>query len=225
MSELRKLSQLRLLCLLKFIILSWRQIHRGCQVVIYFAIHDLGVCGLLTGDKLQKVKSKVTKHPKRRPRDVIIHKYKSFMLSSLSSVCTLLLSSTDTHQYTHQYPISRWLQASCSKQCQDSNVPPSSAGLHSLSFIQSRAWAWLPSSHTIVSWRGPHCSKNTPLLTGWGPKSCGRPWRRTASLTRVKHAWLEGLNFGHGRDWLVWEPASMASHRLATPFRIYTFNS
>lgn len=65
--------------------------------------------GLHTGDKLQKVKSKVTKHPIRRPRNVIIGTLSTKASPVISEQCcsTLLLSSTDTHQYTHQYPISR----------------------------------------------------------------------------------------------------------------------
>lgn len=80
--------------------------------------------------------------------------------------CSLLLSGTDTHQYTHHNPISHWLEASCSKQCQDSNRPPSSAGLHTLSFFQSRTWALQPSSHTSASWLGPHCSVG-PVAAPW----------------------------------------------------------
>lgn len=207
MSELRKLSQLRLLCLLKFIILSWRQIHRGCQVVISFAIHDLGVCGLLTGDKLQKVKSKVTKHPKRRPRDVIIHKYKSFVLSSLSSVapcCWAAQTHTNTHTNIQYLADSRPVAPNSARtpMC----LHPLLACTHSAlsKVVPERGYLLhTPSCHGAAR----TAPKNTPLLTGWGPKTCGRPWRRPASLTLVKHTWLEGLNFGHGRDWLVWVPA------------------
>lgn len=43
-------------------------------------------------------------------------------LSWLSRASHCCLSGTDTHQYTHHNPISHRLEASCSKQCQDSNI-------------------------------------------------------------------------------------------------------